>query len=381
MRIAVGLTAAVCSIVFSTAVAAQGVSRASQLRDQGVAAAGQNDWKKALDLLDQAEKLAPEDPSTLYYLGVVHEKAGDALPAIGWLRAYLQAAPNASGATQVALDITRLGAELRGDADRIFTQAERAAAQIDQSTPLGAQDFAFAMKAIAHARVDAGSDSQAYGTVAQAKMSPEDMDYFKDHILTSQASVAALKGDFDAAARLLPQIKHLGFAVGGVMLSEDWNPPPLGSAYPAPTDYEDAYSGDPHPVFWCHIELEIAELPCWRVDEALAKQAHTRAPRGDLQELPNYSGWMGNNVSRNPTDQGAMHTCAQMSAVDRWVSFAQTVCDNGKQCSMTAAAREAASERRILFIAFRLSTLGYDIGQKLLDFEVLDARTSGRTGK
>jgi hypothetical protein len=380
MRIAMGLIAVASLIALATPGAPQESSRATQLRDQGLASAQQKDWNRALDLLNQAQKLAPEDSSIMYSLGTVHESAGEALPAIGWLRAYLQAEPDGRFASKVALEITRLRTELRGDADRIFTHAERAAAEIDQSTPRGAMGFAFAMGDIAHAQVDAGSYGQAYDTAARAKMSPEDRDYFEDHILTSQASVAALKGNFDAAARLLPQIKHLGFAVGGVALYVTGIPPPSGSAYPGPKDYEDHSFGDPHPVFWSHVEREMSELPCWRVDEALAKQAHARVQE-DLQELPPYSGWMGNNVSRGPTDRDVVHACARMSAVERWINFAETVCDNGKQCSVTAAAQEAASEGEIGTIASRLSTLGRDIGQKLLDFDVLDARTSGRTGK
>jgi hypothetical protein len=83
-------------------------------------------------------------------------------------------------------------------------------------------------------------------------------------------------------------------------------------------------------------------------------------------------------VSNQASDWDAVSACTRKPAVERWISFAETICDRGNQCAVEAAVSKAASERDLSSTAFRLSGVGADLGRKLLQFEVLDARSSRR---
>jgi len=372
MRIAIEFAAAGL-IVFSATGYAQDSVRAEQLKTQGIAAGNQKDWTRAVDLLQQAHSIAPGNPSILYSLGSVHEATGDKLQAIGWLRAFLATNPDPPIASRIGDEIVRLRSALRGDEDRIFNQAVQAAMQIDQSTAAGSAAFPLAMDGIANDEASVGNFDEANGTAIQGRLSDEDTAYFKDHVLTVRAHVAALEGDLDAAARLLPQIKDLQFAVGGVALVTYSNPA-SGPVYPSRNDYQRGSGGNGEAGFWSHIKREVTQTPCYRVDEALAKQVQARIQYDESP--PPYHGWMGNDVSSRPEDQNTGSSCTRKTAVERWVSFAETICDRGAQCSVEGGVDKAASERDLAGTAFRLSGVGLDLGRKLLQFEVLDSQTS-----
>jgi hypothetical protein len=62
--------------------------------------------------------------------------------------------------------------------------------------------------------------------------------------------------------------------------------------------------------------------------------------------------------------------------LDRWIEFAETICVNRSGCRIVDAIREATSSTDPDYVPYQLAEVAGDIGDALLDYAILDARTS-----
>lgn len=106
--------------------------------ERGLAAAQQQDWKLAVQYFTQAERSAggPGDsgkfPQLLFNLGLAHARAGNDLPAMAWLMAYLDAVPSASNAAQVRAEIVRLDVAVESKIRKILQEAAAIARRLPE---------------------------------------------------------------------------------------------------------------------------------------------------------------------------------------------------------------------------------------------------------
>lgn len=91
---------------------AKGAEEARKLMDRGQAAVemaqSAEDYEKAIKELDQATRLAPDQPKLYYNLALLQEKTGRYADAAESLKQYLRLSPNASDADKVQSHINRL---------------------------------------------------------------------------------------------------------------------------------------------------------------------------------------------------------------------------------------------------------------------------------
>lgn len=80
----------------------------SQAWQQGERAVQRQDWAAAVRYFSDAQKSTPWDPSTLFNLGLAHDKAGHEILAMAWLHAYLAADPTSSDSAAVRAALPRL---------------------------------------------------------------------------------------------------------------------------------------------------------------------------------------------------------------------------------------------------------------------------------
>jgi tetratricopeptide (TPR) repeat protein len=116
--------------------------------ERGLAAAEQQQWPLAIRYFREArnaagshfgddERAALAWPALLYNLGLAHGKAGQELPAIAWLHAYLAAAPQAPNAEAVRKEIIRLDVATEAKIARIMREADASTSAADK----GEADF------------------------------------------------------------------------------------------------------------------------------------------------------------------------------------------------------------------------------------------------
>lgn len=74
----------------------------------GLEAVERRDWSAAIRHFREARSAAPEHPAVLFRLALAHDRAGHALPAIAWYRAFLAVAPHANNANQIRDRIAQL---------------------------------------------------------------------------------------------------------------------------------------------------------------------------------------------------------------------------------------------------------------------------------
>ena len=96
--------------------------------ERGLVAAETQQWLSAIRYFSEAQKTAPASPAVMFNLGLAHGKAGQELPAIAWLRAYLAAAPQAPNAAAVTREILRLEIATEEKIARVMREALAAAA-------------------------------------------------------------------------------------------------------------------------------------------------------------------------------------------------------------------------------------------------------------
>lgn len=104
---------------------------AVQLQEWGLAIRYFSDAQEIASHFSDAQKTAPHASTVLFNLGLAHARAGHELPAIAWLHAYLDAAPQAPNAEAIRAEIERLKTVLRGKINAIFQTAIDAVQQLD----------------------------------------------------------------------------------------------------------------------------------------------------------------------------------------------------------------------------------------------------------
>jgi tetratricopeptide (TPR) repeat protein len=104
--LAILLTATAISGAWPSPARAQS---AAELIDQGVAAAGRQEYQSALDHFEQAAKANGYTPEVLFDLGLASANIpGHEVRAMAWFEAYLEAAPDAGNAAAVRAQIEAL---------------------------------------------------------------------------------------------------------------------------------------------------------------------------------------------------------------------------------------------------------------------------------
>lgn len=81
--------------------------------DAGLAAAGREDWPDAIKRLTAAQQRSPAFPPILFNLGLANLAAGNEVPAIYWLEAYLATFPVDRDAAEQQIKIARANAETK----------------------------------------------------------------------------------------------------------------------------------------------------------------------------------------------------------------------------------------------------------------------------
>lgn len=96
---------------------------ASAVLTRALAAAEAKDWKPAIDLFWEVEGLAPLHPDMIYNLSLVQAKAGNDLPALVWLNAFLYRAPESPLAQGVSVQVQGVEQNIEDNIDRLMDLA------------------------------------------------------------------------------------------------------------------------------------------------------------------------------------------------------------------------------------------------------------------
>ncbi|MDX2275887.1 MAG: hypothetical protein NW206_10595 [Hyphomonadaceae bacterium] len=118
------------------------------LYNAGIEAAGREDWRVAIAYFTAAHQRAHLVPRYMYNLGLAHARAGNEVPAIAWLAAYLTAEPNAPNRAEIWAQIAQLENEFRRKRETIFQGALSAVlalpnVPVDEHDRRGARSDAF----------------------------------------------------------------------------------------------------------------------------------------------------------------------------------------------------------------------------------------------
>ena len=127
--------------------------KARQAYERGLIAAEQEAWEVAIQCFTEAQKAAEREPRVLYALGLAHAKAGHKAEGITWLRAYLDAAPQAPNAGAVREEIARLEGAPGGDVPRKppkpwWEECRFAVLRVIDTDPLPAGERGIALRAM-----------------------------------------------------------------------------------------------------------------------------------------------------------------------------------------------------------------------------------------
>ncbi len=147
---------------------------AEKARERGLSAARAGDWPKAIAAFKEARESAHCAPSLMYNLGLAHERAGEAVAAALWYRAYLSAVPDAANAAEVRAETEVLVARTKAKALRMWEEAERLADTLP-ATPLkqGAKSLRqAALESIASYQYMAGMTERADALARRAQSLP-----------------------------------------------------------------------------------------------------------------------------------------------------------------------------------------------------------------
>lgn len=90
----------------------------------GLAAANREDWRAAIAYFTEAHQRAHLVPRYMYNLGLAHARAGNGIPAIAWLSAYLIADPETQARDSVLRQIAELERSERQRVDRLWARVD-----------------------------------------------------------------------------------------------------------------------------------------------------------------------------------------------------------------------------------------------------------------
>lgn len=100
------------------------------LYNAGIEAAGREDWRVAIAYFTAAHQRAHLVPRYMYNLGLAHARAGNEVPAIAWLAAYLVAEPTAPNRAAIWTQIAELEAAAQRKASMLWDRAIAASNEV-----------------------------------------------------------------------------------------------------------------------------------------------------------------------------------------------------------------------------------------------------------
>jgi tetratricopeptide (TPR) repeat protein len=356
-------------------------AQAQAALQRGVAAAKAQDWSTAIAELSRAQKLAPHAPIVLFNLGLAYDRSGQPFPAIGWLRAYVEASTKEGNTTQVLLRIAGLKAELRAQETQVFAQALETAL-IEPQLQDWARDDAVA--SVAGEQIRAGEFDGVRPTLLHISVSRRQRDVFfsieewGDRVNLQRARLAGLGGDLDLAKRYLDEIHNLSFSVAGIYLYRTTQQG--GGRFHS----QDGFSRSAaEMVFWERLAGELMDYdmdaPCWAIDFGIGRRALGR--RGWAEDEGGFRSrgvsstgfWLGSGEPGRDYSQKEQR-CPPVSALEKWIDFAQTVC-RVTTCDLSEAVRRASRSENTE-VSRGLAYVAASVGVGLAYYESLDARTS-----
>ena len=98
---------------------------------EGLAAARQKDWKRAIQHFEKSRKVVPYESEVLFSLALAYDKDGQDFIAIPVYRAYLASAPDDPRANQVRVRVVELESQAEHTVRRLLRRAEEAIPEIE----------------------------------------------------------------------------------------------------------------------------------------------------------------------------------------------------------------------------------------------------------
>lgn len=189
--------------------------------EKGVVAVGAQDWKLAIQYFLEAheknrdqngQRTAP--PALRLNLGLAHAKAGEQLPAIAWLQAYLVSAPQAPNAGEVRKEIARLDASVEVQIRQVL---ELAVLSWKQVIAADRNPYAFPLYetlAVAVAYAFSGDIENARRIFDQFEPDELRCTAFprtkqKQEMLVAYATHLGMSGDLERAKRAMQDVKDI----------------------------------------------------------------------------------------------------------------------------------------------------------------------------
>lgn len=202
---------------------AQDQKFAEEALQRGLTAAGQKDWQTAIRYFRDAQEADNYNAQALFNLGLANEMAGNEVPAIAWLQAYLAVSPQAKNRPEVEKEIVNLGVQAEAKSRKLFVAAEEAFRALPEERRSAYYIAGFVDN---YARVGLVDEALQTATALGAKN-----DYSRAKALEVYAGSLASAGDVAAALEICgknPEISkgtvysHLSdyYANGGYDLAE-----------------------------------------------------------------------------------------------------------------------------------------------------------------
>lgn len=259
---------------------------AVQLQEWGLAIRYFSDAQEIASHFSDAQKAAPHASTVLFNLGLAHARAGHELPAIAWLHAYLDAAPQAPNAEAIRAEIERLKTVLWGKMNTIFQTAIDAVQQLD---PPG--DRWVVIDTIALYQAYTGDVEGAIATRKLADVQLEEPSKLSSKYWSVFARQRIGYGDLERAQEALKNVTELEdqmavarekekYANSGEMSVQDWN------------TLADMFSGGGTATSDLEKALE---------DAAESKgqfASHGKTAKDRIQNLLNVADWLGINLNK-----------------------------------------------------------------------------------
>ncbi len=138
--------------------------------DRGLAAAESSQWDIALAAFNDAWEEEPLSPVVFYNLGLANAKAGNPVPAVAWLEAYLAALPSATNGKQVRIVIAKLEVQAEIEMNKLFERALGVLAALPLDNNVRQRDVKWTeAKSISHSHAAVGKIKEAYRVAALSR--------------------------------------------------------------------------------------------------------------------------------------------------------------------------------------------------------------------
>ncbi len=170
------------------------------LYNAGIEAAGREDWRVAIAYFTAAHQRAHLVPRYIYNLGLAHARAGNEVPAIAWLAAYLVAEPTAPNRAAIWTQIAELEVAAQHKASMIWDRAIAASNEVPAlplpNSPLETQRYIALNGLLQNAR--SAGDLSGAQAIAEATLAAGPA-YLREQSTPESVVEGNLHGAFDAA--------------------------------------------------------------------------------------------------------------------------------------------------------------------------------------